>query len=467
MTNILIRNVEVWGWGASRWDIKCRDGRIVQLGQDLSTLDAEVVSTEACAVIPGLHDHHLHLMAMAAKLHSTDLEGEQSPRSLRDRLQREHGQHAPGEWLRVVGYETDGPLLDRWQLDELLSERPCRVQHRSGHLWILNSRACLTLQLENVHLPGVERDDRGVVTGRIFGMDEWLGLKLNTTPPTNLAAVGRQLSAYGVTGVTDATPYTSRAHLTFLGAAHRSGDIPQRIVAMTATGVDAPGDVTGVTIGPVKIMLEDRDLLPIDELSAQMQRSHRAGRPVAVHCVTRAAAVFAVAAWEVAGPMPGDRMEHASVLPEETALRLAMLGVAVSTQPAFLRARGDSYLRNVDPDDLQDLYPCSSLLSKGIVVAGSTDAPFGPDSPWEAMRSAVERRTRGGRGIGSHERLRRAQALELFLARPMELGQLRTIAVNEPADMCLLDCSISRLLEDLDSTHIVSTSVGGEFAYGG
>lgn len=467
MTNVLIRDVEVWGYGTTRWDIKCRDGHIVQLGRNLSTSDTEVILTESRAVIPGLHDHHLHLMAMAARLNSVVLDVEKSMRSLRDRLQLEHGHRAAGEWLRVVGYETDGPLLDRWQLDECLLERPCRVQHRSGHLWVLNSLACLTLQLESVRLPGIERDDRGMVTGRIFDMDDWLGLQLNSNPPPNLALIGRQLSAYGVTGVTDATPYASRSHLEFLGSAHRSGDIPQRIVAMSGVDLAEVEDVAGVTIGPVKMMVEDRDLPSIEDLSARMQRAHRAGRPVAIHCVTRVAAVIAIAAWEVAGPMQGDRMEHASVLPDESAVRLAMLGVAVSTQPAFIRARGDSYLRNVDLDDQQHLYRCSSLLSMGIAIAGSTDAPFGPDNPWEAMRAAVDRCTRGGREIGSHERLRPDVALGLFLARPLDLGKSRTIAVNEPADMCLLDCSISRLLEDLDSAHIVSTSVGGEFVLGG
>ena len=47
------------------------DERIVEIADRLDPLDAEqVIDADAGAVLPGLHDHHLHLRAMAAALDS-------------------------------------------------------------------------------------------------------------------------------------------------------------------------------------------------------------------------------------------------------------------------------------------------------------------------------------------------------------------------------------------------------------
>src|SRR5690606_26747211 len=136
--------------------------------------------------------------------------------------------------------------------------------------------------------------------------------------------------------------------------------------------------------GPVKVVLDEHDPLPVDELVDRFQRSHAAGRPVAVHCVTRAALALALAAWGDAGARPGDRVEHGSVLHPALRRSIARLGLAVVTQPAFVTERGDQYRTDVDPDDLPHLYPCRSLLDDGIEVAASSDAPYTDLDPWAA-----------------------------------------------------------------------------------
>ncbi len=99
--------------------------------------------------------------------------------------------------------------------------------------------------------------------------------------------------------------------------------------------------------------------------------------------------------------MDGDRIEHASVTPPEVIGAMARLSLTVVTQPAFIAARGDAYLRDVDAADRPDLYRCASFLEGGVAVGGSTDAPFGPDDPWLAMRAARERRAPSGARVGA------------------------------------------------------------------
>ncbi len=81
----------------------------------------------------------------------------------------------PGAWLRAVGYhESVAGSLDRDALDRLLPHRPVRVQHRTGALWMVNSLAVAQLGLDRCELAGVERDDAGRPTGRLWRMDRWL-----------------------------------------------------------------------------------------------------------------------------------------------------------------------------------------------------------------------------------------------------------------------------------------------------
>ena len=85
------------------------------------------------------------------------------------------------------------------------------------------------------------------------------------------------------------------------------------------------------------MIVDERRLPSPDALRDLFERAHDAGRPVAVHCVTRAELVVTCAALEAAGVLTGDRadrgdrIEHASVAPPELAEWMARLGVTVVT----------------------------------------------------------------------------------------------------------------------------------------
>jgi predicted amidohydrolase YtcJ len=113
------------------------------------------------------------------------------------------------------------------------------------------------------------------------------------------------------------------------------------------------------------------------------------------------------------------------------------LGLTVVTQPAFVFARGDQYLRDVDEQDRPDLWRLRSLLDSGIPVAVSSDAPFGPWAPGVVIRAASTRKTFTGRSVGPGERVGGTTALSLYFGDPAEPGRRRAIAAGEPADLCL------------------------------
>jgi len=451
-------------------DVRIEAGRIAAIGRSLPEIAGEpVLEARSGALLPGLHDHHLHLLAMAAAEVSTRCgpPDVRTPHQLADALSRSPVRQG---WIRGIGYhESVAGDLDRWQLDRLLPElreQPIRLQHRSGALWVLNSTGVEQLGLEGDDLPkGVERDARGRVTGRFFRLDGWLRERIRGGSPPDLAAVGRRLARCGVTGVTDTTASNSASELATLTDAVASGQLPQRLLIMGRPDLPAARH-PDVKRGAVKVMLSEHDLPPFDELERLIGAAHRRDRPVAFHCITKSELVLAATALRAAGSRPGDRIEHAAVAPPEAVDLLAALPVAVVTQPNFIRERGDAYAHEVDPADLPWLYRCRGFLEAGIPLAGGTDAPFGDPDPWLAMRAAVERRSAAGILLGGKEALTPELALGLFTSpSDMPGGKILRIEVGAAADLCLLDRPWSTARNDLSSALVTATIRSGRIIW--
>lgn len=468
---LTITNTEIEGHLV---DVQIADGSITSITplserSNNKLLRADTfIDADGGALIPGLHDHHTHILAFVAARSSVQC-GPKSAANVEQLQAKLLGKATALEstdWLRGVGYhESTAGLLDRFVLDRLIPNRPVRIQHRSGHAWFLNSAALLAVGLDPRSAPtnlpgGIELDATGSPTGVLYGVDDWLGMRVPRTP-LDLASAGAELSSYGITGLTDATPTTSREDLTLLVSAQRNGDLPQAITVMG--GVDLPPDhEDDVPRGPVKLVLADHGLPNLDALISAFQKCRKLLRPIAVHCVTRIAVVMALAAWDEVGTIPGDRIEHGAVIPLELIARIGELGLAVVTQPGFIADRGDNYLADVEAHDQPHLWRCGSLIEAGIAVAGSTDAPFGPADPWIAIATAIDRRTPDGHFLGAHERLSPGNALNLFLTAPNKPGGApRRITVDSTANLCLLDVPLSKLLTNPSSAHVRSTIIQG------
>ena len=468
MKGLLIEDAEVAG---ARVSLRIQDGRILALGPGLVAQSGEErLSAEGGALLPGIHDHHIHLLALAASFASVECgpPAIHAKAALGNALARA-GRHAardgnPPGWVRGIGYHESvaGPL-DRHRLDALAAEFPVRIQHRSGALWILNSAALTTLELETSGpLPdGVERGADGRLTGRMYRVDTWLRERLGGTVPPRLNAVGQDLARLGVTGVCDATPGNGPAELAHFSAAAASGDLPQRLRVMGGLALPEP-EQPRVERGALKIMLDENALPPEAELVPLIDQAHAQGRGVAFHCVTRAELVVAAAGLEVAGASARDRIEHASLAPPEIVALLARLGVTVVTQPNFLLERGDRYRREVHPRDQPWLYRGQGFIEAGVPLGGGTDAPFGRCDPWAAMRAAVHRRSAEGAPLQLHESLTPEAALALFTSDLACPGQPRgPLAPGQPADLVLLDRPWAAARKRLDPADVRATFIAG------
>jgi predicted amidohydrolase YtcJ len=468
---VLVRNGEVDG--RSGVDVRVGPDRIEQVGTRLTRRPGDqVLDAAGGAVVPGLHDHHVHLRAAVAAKRSVDASTARDPAAF-DRLITAAAAAAAGRWLRVTGWnEHQTGALDRPRLDALAGAVPTRVQHRSGAMWVLNSAALQAVGADDRSLDGVERSPDGAATGRLLRMDAWLRGRLAAIGATGhtgdfaegLMGYAIRCAQHGVTGFTDASPGRDQADIDHFGALSEAGTFPQRLLLMAPPGLQPPG-TRRVTIGPVKIVLDDATLPPLAELAAQIRRAHRHDVAVAVHCVTAEQLVVAVAAFEDAGPGPArtaDRIEHAGIVPPGYAAEVARLGLAVVTQPGFIQDRGDDFLRHVPATEQRWLYPCASLLRAGVAVAAGSDAPYGPANPWLSIAAATTRLTSGGAVLGADERVTASRALRLFLAAPDDVRQSRRIAPGHPGDICVLRTPIRRFRADPSGAGVLATIMGGQ-----
>jgi predicted amidohydrolase YtcJ len=410
---------------------------ITEVAPDLTPQPEEQVFDAAGgAVIPGLHDHHVHVHSAAAAADSVRVGTAEV--SDRDDLARVLAAAEVGGdgWIRAVGYHeaVAGPL-DRTRLDTLAPSVPVRIQHRSGVLWTLNSAGLAAVGL-------ADHPD-----GRLRSADRAWSDALQRRD-TVLDELSTRLCSYGVTGITDATPDLDIGDMVRLDEVHRHGGLTQRLHHL------APG----------KRILHD-DNLNLDELIDWVTRRHRDGAPVAVHCVTAAQLVLTIAALRAAGSHPADRIEHAAMVPDDCLTDLAELGVTVVTQPNFVAERGDQYLTDVAAGEHQQLWRLASLLDAGIPVALSTDMPFGDSDPWAAMRAAVHRRTPAGVVLGAAERVSARTALAMFLGTGTEPTVPRTVSPGQPGDLCVLDVPPARMLDELDAGAVAATLIDGEIVY--
>ena len=418
----------------------------------------EELDARGCEVLSGFHDHHLHFFASLAKDNSVPC-GPPLTADLEALKFRLRAFPSPGRWIRGFGYhESVAGEIDRFSLDLIVRDRPIRVQHRTGKMWILNTCACEELELARyVHLKGVETNKDGSPTGRLYRMDAWLRERTETV---NQEAVGRyseKLLGMGITSFTDASYTNNSKSLSYYRRVRAAGELKQKI--------DLMGDESLGT-GFLKVMLDEDRFPVLDELVLRIKKAHDSGRGVAFHCVTHLELLFALESLRSAGSSKEDRVEHAALVSDDQIKLISERQVSIFTQPAFLRDKGDHYLKDIPDKMHQDLYRYQSLLSSGIPVFACSDAPYGPISPFEVVEAATRRETLEGQVISPGEVVSPEVALGGYLTKPgHSLVRNFDLKPGDPSDLCVLDAGWANLRSSIASIRVIHTLVDGQIVY--
>jgi predicted amidohydrolase YtcJ len=433
------------------------DGRVVSVGsrEDVlasATTRATVIDAGAAAVVPGLHDFHLHLVGMARARLEVALDEVVTFGELVARVERA-AERLPGDaWLRGRGWAEaavdHGALGD---LERAVAGRPALLYSHDGHsAWASAAARRLGEIGAGSHDPGggrIERDEAGVptgvlreratdlveaVAGRAGGAE--LALALDET-------VGELLS-WGVTGATDAGDSSAASGIGAYAAIGDRGSIlldardhldgrlrltvnlPAEAIEAGAglglrTGSPIPGTSTlragwakayadGALGSRTAALFEayscgDEEQVGIlrlepEDLDRLLAAGRAAGIGLAVHAIGDRAAAAVLDGIERCPArrrgMPPDRIEHLQLLRPSDRTRLAALDVTASVQPIHAASDRELVERCWRPRQA-DAYPWRALAAGGARLAFGSDAPIESPNPWHGIFAAVHRRLPG------------------------------------------------------------------------
>ena len=494
--------------------VAVREGRILALGcrdgwKDLRGPSVKTIDCGGMALLPGFVDAHCHLLALASSLRAVDCRAQAAGSVARivDLLRARAEATEPGQWVRGFGYDdfylAEGRHPTRHDLDRATTGHPVRLDHRTGHASVLNSRGLDTAGIgrDTPDPPSgiIERDEAGEPTGVLFEMSEHLR-KAVRTPPGGVSqaafldgvrAADALLRSRGVTSLHDASPSNDLHRWRAIADLKGSGHVTPRVVMMAgaahwkafreagmATG--AGGD--GMRLGAVKMMLgmATGALFPaVEELRETVSEPHRAGRQLAFHAVEHEAvdaAAGTIAYLQERWPRPGarHRIEHCSECPPSTLAKVRQSGALVVTQPVFTHLYGDRYLSLTEEGLRPHLYPLASLGRASAALAAGSDAPVTAPDPLLSIYSAVSRLTRLGASFdaGEPQGVTAADALAMHTSggayAGFQEGAVGSIAPGKLADLVLLDGDPTSVeTEALKELRVAMTVVGGEVVWEG
>lgn len=391
-----------------------------------------VVEGEGGWVLPGLWDHHVHVLQQALAADRVPL-GEVA--SAHDAatimaLAPERDGRRVGSGFRD-GLWADAPSLDL--LDATTGDVPTYLINADVHSVWLNAAAFRREGFEPV-ASGLLREEEAFEISR----------RLNAVAPEEADAaverMARAAAARGVVGLVDLDmtwndePWQRRAARGFDTLRVSFGTYPQHLDRAIAEGLRTGDRVRGarndlVRVGPLKAITDgslgtrtaacgrhypgdpgNTGLLTIapDELVDMMTRATAAGLECAIHAIGDVANAHALDAYALTGAT--GTIEHAQLVAHADIPRFARLGVAASVQPEHA----------IDDRDMTDSiwaeqsaqpYPLRALADSGANLRFGSDAPVSPLDPWAAMASAVFRTRDGREPWQPHQRVGIATAL--------------------------------------------------------
>lgn len=435
------------------------DDRHVQRVGSGDPPDADrVVDLPGATIVPGFIDTHVHLTRTGSALANRDVEAAGSAQELL-RLARSRASEGEGPVV-LLGFDESGwedpthPGLE--ELDAVTS-RPLIIHRADGHMALANSVALDAAGLRSDQ-DGVERDPNGIPTGRVTrDAVERLGRWMSASTEDNeVEELQLRAAALGASNGVTAAHEMSMPHWlglrdlqVFLGHRDRlpmdvlpvvaTMDIPQIMdLGLPAIGGDLPLDGSiGARTASLMAPYADSQgsgtsYHADDELEAFFHAGHMAGLQVGVHAIGDRAIEQVLTVWDRVYVALDSRerrhfrarrhrIEHFEMASTSQIERAAMLGLAVSVQPAFDRSWGQPgglYDAALGWDRAVAMNPLRTMIERGIEVGAGSDSPITPFDPMLSIAAcethhdaaqqlsrveAIRLHTSGGARIGHQE----------------------------------------------------------------
>ncbi len=480
-----------------------RDGRIAWVGaladQPAVATDVPTVDLKGAALFPGFTDGHAHLDGIGWRELTLNLEGSASVAEAMARLSAWAEAHPEGPIVGRGWIEThwpEGRFLTAADLDAAAPGRIVLLGRADGHAVVASSAALAAAGVDasTVAPSGGEilKDEHGRPTGLLVDAAEQLvaGLMPQSDPEALREAyrAGFRVEAeYGWTGIHFmSAPWRD---IPLLEEMAEAGEAPLRVYnsvtpdgaqALFASGPRSVADGRVITravkyyadgalgsrgaalFEPYADRPDTTGLMQIgeQEIVPLYQQALRAGIQIATHAIGDRgnASVMEWYQQAMAGVAPEDRpngadvrwrIEHAQILRPGDYHWFVDLPIIASMQPSH--AIGDLHFAPARLGDarLDGAYAWHSLVDRGVIVVGGSDAPVERGSPLIEFYAAVARRDlQGFQGPDwrPNEAVDRATALKMFTLWPayasFREAELGTIEVGKRADLSAFDVDL-------------------------
>lgn len=385
-----------------------------------------VVEGEGGWLLPGLWDHHVHVLQWALAADRVPLGEVASARDAAAVMAA-----APvGDGRRIGSGFRDGLWADAPSLallDAATGDVPTYLINADVHSVWMNSAAFRRERFAPVASGMLVEEDAFEISRRLNAVDA-------QTADDAVERMARAAAARGLVGLVDLDmtwndePWQRRAARGFDSLRVSYGTYPQHLDRAIAEGLRTGDRVRGgrddlIRVGPLKAITDgslgtrtaacahpypgdpaNHGLLTVapDDLVDMMTRATAAGLECAIHAIGDVANSHALDAYAVTGAV--GTIEHAQLVAHADIPRFARLGVAASVQPEHA----------LDDRDMTDAiwagqsaqpYPLRALADSGANVRFGSDAPVAPLDPWAAMASGVFRTRDGREPWQAHQRV--------------------------------------------------------------
>jgi predicted amidohydrolase YtcJ len=478
-------------------------------------LGGDIVDLAGRVVVPGFIDSHLHIDSLGLALLTLDLRGVRSISELKEKL-RVFASRSRFTW--VLGHGWDQELFEdkrwptRWDLDEVISDRPVLLTRICLHAGVVNTRGLLVSKISSGGLPGVLRDEKGEPTGILVEealkhVREKVRSDLTMRDYVEIIKTAQEhLLANGVTtiGVAGCGLKVFRALLYMWSRGelnvrvrvylyHEEGEV-DILKLLDKLGIRSGfGDeylrIMGVkfftdgALGPRTAWLSEpyadnpsstgKPILEPEELRKLIKRAHDLGLQVAVHAIGDRALDAVIEAFNQVKPEKlRHRVEHASLVRDDQLDDLKRLKPGLSIQPHFVISDWWAKSR-LGEKRIKWLYRFKTLISSGLIVGFSTDAPVEPVNPWETIYASVTRGKYDGVPYyedTAQESLTLQEALYSYTQGSAQLVrseiEIGTLEPGRLADFVVLDKDPFTVPDkEIREIRVLETYIGGKLLY--
>ncbi len=471
--------------------IALEEGRVLAIGSSeqimaLAGPKTEAIALQGRAVYPGFADSHAHLLGIGQAVSRLDLSGTRSFQEVLALVAKRDQELPAGAWLLARGWDqNDWPepeFPDHRPLSSLVPQRPVLLERVDGHMLLANAAAMdaagLTQQtlepeggrigkLANGELSGIFQDQAEALFDDAIPKDTPEAIE-----HAILAAQGA-LHRQGITQFHDAgvsaevfrvlekmcreNTLQLRLHEMVEGADSAwlnqcfqrgpledvcgNGILVLRAVKLYADG--ALGSRGAALLEPYSDDLKQRGLIlnTIEELQTAAEQCLEKGFQLCVHAIGDRAVRQTLDAYQAASAVVQERLhkhrfriEHAQVIHPDDIPRFFRLGVIPSMQTQHQTSDMDWAEQRLGPQRILGAYAWRSLLDRGCIIPGGSDAPVEQLDVVAEFAAACTRKNLAGEPDGGcypQQKMSREEALQMLTTWPAiasfrehDLGQL-------------------------------------------